>query len=383
MLARPAALAVLTAGALIVLAVPALSLNLGFNAGADSLHDAVEGKRAIELLEEHFTAGLAQPAIVVVHAPEVSSPDVEASVDKLIDRVERDDSFFPPFDVKVNRAGDLLYVRVPTVGQVDDEVSENAVRHLRDDIVASSFAGSSAQVYVTGQTAGSIDFADKMVETAPLVAAFVLGLAFLLLLVMFRSVVIPVKAILLNMLSVGAAYGVLVAVFQYGWGIGLLGMDASGIIAAWLPVFLFAILFGLSMDYHMLILSRIKEAYDQGHSNEESVSIGISVTAGQITAAAAVMVGIFGAFALGRQIEMKQFGIGLGVAILIDATVIRSVLLPASMKLLGDRNWYLPSWLEWLPRLGVPEAEPEMASAPAQGLTAERPLPEASPGGDA
>ena len=256
--------------------------------------------------------------------------------------MERDDAFPPPFDVQVNRAGDLLYVQVPLEGGTDETVSENAVKHLRKDIKPSAFAGSEAQVYVSGATAGSLDFTDKMVDTAPYVFGFVLGLAFLLLLVMFRSIVIPVKAIVLNLLSVGAAYGVLVMVFQWGWGISILGSESTGVIAPWIPLFLFAILFGLSMDYHMLVLSRIKEAYDQGYSNEESVSMGIKLTAGQITSTAAVMVGIFLTFALGRQIMLQQMGLGLGVAVLIDATVIRTVLLPTSMKLLGDRNWYLP-----------------------------------------
>ena len=176
-----------------------------------------------------------------------------------------------------------------------------------------------------------------------------LGLAFLLMLVMFRSIVISIKAIILNLLSVGAAYGVLVMVFQFGWGISLLGAEATGVIEVWLPLFLFGLLFGLSMDYHMPILNRIKEAHDRGMSNEDAVSHGIKVTAGQITSAAAIMVGVFGTFALATDIALKQFGLGLGVAVLIDATVIRSVLLPASMKLLGDANWYLPSWLNWLP----------------------------------
>ena len=195
-----------------------------------------------------------------------------------------------------------------------------------------------------------------MNRAVPYVFGFVLGLAFLLLLVMFRSVVIPVKAIALNLLSVAAAYGVLVMVFQWGWGIGILGSEATGVIAPWLPLFMFAILFGLSMDYHMLVLNRIKEAYDQGYSNEESVSRGIKLTAGQITSAAAIMVGIFATFALGRQIMLQEMGLGLGVAVLIDATVIRTILLPASMKLLGDRNWYLPSWLDWLPKVAADEA---------------------------
>ena len=194
---------------------------------------------------------------------------------------------------------------------------------------------------------------------------------------MFRSIIIPVKAIALNLLSVGAAYGVLVMVFQWGWGISILGSEATGVIMPWLPLFLFAILFGLSMDYHMLLLNRIKEGYDQGLSNEESVSQGIKMTAGQITSAAAIMVGIFGAFALGRQVELQQMGIGLGVAILIDATIIRSVLLPASMKLLGDRNWYLPKWLDWLPNVTTERATP---ASPAMASMAPESAP--APGGD-
>ena len=356
-LARPGVLATVTAGALILLATPVIFLNLGFNTGANGLHDDVEAKRALRLLEEHFNVGLANPAYVVVDASDVNSTEVQAGVDSLLQQVDQDESFFPPFNVRINQAGDLLVVEVPTIGAIDDEISENAVKHLSDDIIPAAFDGSGAQVYVSGATAGSLDFTDQMVGKAPYVFGFVLGLAFLLLLVMFRSIVIPVKAIALNLLSVGAALGVVVMVFQWGWGIGLPGSDATGIIGAWLPLFLFAILFGLSMDYHMLMLNRIKEAHDQGYSNEESVSIGIKVTAGQITAAAAIMVGVFGTFALGCGIATQQMGLGLGVAVLIDATVVRSVLLPASMKLLGDRNWYLPSWLDWLPKVSTEDKE--------------------------
>ena len=357
-LARPIVYATIATAGLVALVIPVYSLDIGFNSGSNAFHDAVEGKRAMQLLEENFTSGLAQPAFVVVEAPNVQSAEVQASVDGLIDAVSRDNQFFPPFDVTVNEDGNVLFVQIPTVGAIDDEESENAVRHLKNDVVPAAFAGSIAQTFVAGATAGSIDFQDHINGAAPYVFAFVLGLAFLLLLMMFRSIVIPIKAILLNLLSVGAAYGVLVAVFQWGWGVELLGMEASDAIEAWLPLFLFAILFGLSMDYHMLLLSRIKEAYSQGHSNEEAVAIGVKLTAGQITSAAAVMVGVFGAFALGREMGLKQFGVGLGVAVLLDATIIRSVLLPASMKLLGDRNWYLPSWLQWLPNIN-PDAEGE------------------------
>ena len=226
---------------------------------------------------------------------------------------------------------------------------------LRDVVIPETFSGSGAQAYVAGNTAESLDFRNRMYGSAPYVFAFVLGLAFLLLLVMFRSIVIPVKAIILNLLSVAAAYGVLVMVFQWGWGIAILGSESSGIIEAWLPLFLFGILFGLSMNYHMLLLNRIKEEHDQGHSNADSVPLGIRLTAGQITSAAAIMVGVFAIFATSRILGLQQFGLGLGVAVLIDATIIRVVLLPATMKILGDANWYLPSWLDWLPRVSTDE----------------------------
>ena len=355
-MARPGILATVTAALLIALAIPAFSLNLGFSGGSDSYHDAVEGKRALQLLEEHFSAGLAQPAFVVVEDPDVNSAAVQGTVNGLVNALKQDDAFIAPFNVTVNRQGNLLFVEVPLRASVVEDEAAASIRHLRRDIIPVVFAGSSANTYVSGKAAGSIDFTDKMFDSAPYVFGFVLGLAFLLLLVMFRSIIIPFKAIGLNLLSVGAAYGVLVMVFQWGWGISILGSESTGVITAWLPLFLFAILFGLSMDYHMLLLNRIKESYDQGYSNEESVSRGIKLTAGQITSAAAIMVGIFFTFALGRQIELQQMGLGLGVAVLIDATVIRSVLLPASMKLLGDRNWYLPSWLEWLPNVSSSES---------------------------
>ena len=197
--------------------------------------------------------------------------------------------------------------------------------------------------------ASTIDSRDNVRSKAPIVFAFVLGLAFLLILLMFRSIVIPVKAILLNLLSVGAAYGVLVLVFQRGIGESILDFKATGVIEIFMPLFLFAVLFGLSMDYHMLLLNRVKEAYDEGRSNEESVSMGIKKIAVLITSAAAIMVLVFGAFLLSGFVFFKQMGLGLGVAVLVDATVIRAVLLPATMKLLGDWNWFFPSWLSWLP----------------------------------
>ena len=211
-----------------------------------------------------------------------------------------------------------------------------------------------ADVGVAGTTASSYDFNVQMKHAAPFVIAFVLGLAFILLLLTFRSLVIPIKAIVLNLLSVAAAYGVLVLVFQHGVGKGLLGFDdAGGGVVAFLPIFLFVILFGLSMDYHVFILSRIREAYDAGMSTDDAVAHGIKSTASVVTSAAIVMVGVFSIFGTLSFLFLKEFGVGLAVAVLIDATLVRAVLLPAAMKLLGEANWYLPRWLEWLPRLGA------------------------------
>jgi RND superfamily putative drug exporter len=355
-LARPAIFAGVTTAILLAVAIPAATLELSFASGSDSLNDAVPGKKAMQILEDNFSAGLAAPAYVIVEASDINAPAINNSVDKLISAMTQNEMFTPPFNVVKNEAGNLLYVEVPTVAGVDEAAVEESVRFLRSEIVPEAFAGSVANTYVSGQAAASVDFTDQMVSTAPYVVGFILGLAFLLLLVMFRSIVIPFKAIVLNLLSVGAAYGVVVMVFQWGWGISLLGSESTGVIEPWLPMFLFAILFGLSMDYHMLLLNRIKESYDQGYSNDEAVSHGITFTAAQITSAAAIMVGVFGTFALGRSIGTQQMGLGLGVAVLIDATLIRTVLIPASMKLLGDRNWYLPSWLEWLLNLSSSES---------------------------
>ena len=354
-LQRPAFFAAVTAAAILALALPIVSLNPGFSAGSQAYPNEVNGKRALQLLEQHFAAGLAEPAMIVVAG---SGPEVDVATEQLYMELESAPAFEAPFQTIVSQDGSVTLIQVPVVYDLDDKRSEDAVRQLRDEIIPAAFGATGTSVYVTGQTAGSMDFTAHMYSAAPYVFGFVLGLAFLLMLVMFRSVVIPLKAVTLNLLSVAAAYGVLVLVFQHGVGQDLLGFEATGRIAPWLPLFLFVILFGLSMDYHMLLLNRIKEAYDAGVSNEESVAMGIRATAGTITSAAAIMVAVFGSFALASDIELKQFGVGLGVAVFLDATVIRVILLPASMKLLGDRNWYLPTWLEWLPQAGESEQMP-------------------------
>jgi RND superfamily putative drug exporter len=241
------------------------------------------------------------------------------------------------------------------------------VRSLRDDYIPASFAGVEATVLVGGETAVTVESLDTFKLYLPIVIAFVLSLSFVLLLVVFRSIVIPVKAIAMNLLSVGAAYGLVVTVFQHGIGANLLGLQRTEIISAWLPVFLFAILFGLSMDYHVFLLSRIQERFIKTGDNRQSVASGLQSTAHIISGAAAIMVVVFGAFALGSLVDMQQMGFGLAVAVLLDATLIRSVLVPASMELLGDRNWYLPSWLEWLPRVNVEGPSTPRNQAPLLG----------------
>ena len=242
-------------------------------------------------------------------------------------------------------------VSIPMNGNGTDDVSDAALATLRDDVIPSTIGKvGGVEANVTGMTAGSKDFNDSMKSHLPIVFAFVLGLAFLLLLVTFRSIVVPIKAIVLNLLSVGAAYGILTLVFQDGHGESLLGFESIGGITSWLPLFLFVILFGLSMDYHVFILSRIREAVDRGMKTDEAVAHGIKQTAGVVTSAAVVMVAVFSIFGSLSMIEFKKMGVGLAVAVLIDATIVRGVLLPATMKLLGEWNWYLPKRLNWLPK---------------------------------
>jgi uncharacterized membrane protein YdfJ with MMPL/SSD domain len=375
-LARPIIPAIVTTAALIALAVPGYGygfavpgsiLNLGFN-GPRSFPEDAQGTKALIALEENFTLGLVQPAVVVVDAGEkqnVFAQNIQASTAELVRLVEEDavsagnpqGLYGPPAqEPEFNDAGDTELLFIPVNGDSGEPRAIDAVNKLRDDLIPDAFRDGSADALVTGATANNIDFRDSITFRTPFVFAFVLGLAFILLLVMFRSIIIPIKAIILNLLSVGAAYGVLVLVFQEGWLLqGVLDFKATGIIESWLPLFLFAILFGLSMDYHMFVLGRIKEQYEKGASNEEAVSLGIKATAATITSAAAIMVAVFSVFAFMRLLGMKQFGVGLGVAIFVDATVIRSLLLPASMKLLGDLNWYLPSWLQWIPRVKMAE----------------------------
>jgi RND superfamily putative drug exporter len=300
--------------------------------------------------------GSQTPAEVVVKASDVTTPAYRRAYAEFRRRALATGVLFQPFHVFVNRDRTVARVEFSIAGGGDDPTSYRALGVLRSDVIAPVAATlPGVQVAVTGETAGTHDFNELMKQRAPLVFAFVLGLAFLLLLLSFRSIVVPLKAIILNMLSVGAAYGVLIMVFQWGHLEGPLGFRSNGAIASWLPLFLFVVLFGLSMDYHVFILSRIKELVDRGMSTTQAVEQGIRTTAGTVTSAALVMVAVFSIFAGLRELSIKQMGFGLAVAVLIDATIIRAVLLPATMKLLGEWNWYLPNWLRWLPNLG-PEA---------------------------
>jgi uncharacterized membrane protein YdfJ with MMPL/SSD domain len=263
-----------------------------------------------------------------------------------------------------NEAGDVAVLEATLNIPSNDERSYAEIENLREEIVPAAFDGTGAKVYVTGETAFNQDFFTLANDYAPIVIAFVLGLSFLLLLLAFRSVVVSAKAILMNLLSVGAAYGLLVLVFQKGVGNEVLGFQQTPTIEAWIPIFLFCVLFGLSMDYHVFLLSRIREHYDLTGNNTESVAVGLHSTAKIITGAALIMVAVFGGFAMGRLVMLQQMGFGLGVAVLLDATIVRSILVPSAMALLGDRNWYMPSWLRWLPDLrveGTPMTVPTLA----------------------
>ena len=369
-LRRPLISAVIAGAALVALASPVLGVHTAIS-GLDSLPNSTKEVRAIHAVQDAFPGG-PQPAVVVVKAKDVSSPAVSHAITGLKREALASGQMLTPIEVTRNADNTVARITIPLVGKGTDAKSNAALASLRDRIVPSTVGKvDGAEYAVTGITAASHDFNSKMKGALPYVFGFVLAFAFLLLLVSFRSVVIAAKAIVLNLLSVGAAYGVLVLVFQKSWGEGILGFKSNGGIASWLPLFMFVILFGLSMDYHVFILSRIREAYDRGMKTEDAVEHGIKTTAGVVTSAAVVMVGAFAIFATMPILDMKEMGIGLAAAVLIDATIVRAVLLPATMRLLGDWNWYLPKWLEWLPRLEhetrAPEASPEAAPAPALG----------------
>ena len=360
-LRRPLVSAVAAGGFLLALAAPTLGLHTSLP-GASSLPKDLPILQTYDRIQTAFPGG-PLPAIVAVEAENVTAPEVQAAIADLRERALATGVMADPITTQVSPNGRVALVSVPLAGEgAGDPVSEQALAALRDDVVPASLGAAGLDAGVTGETAVSKDFNDLVKERAPFVFGFVLLLAFLLLLVSFRSIVIAGKAIVLNLLSVGAAYGLLVVVFQHGWGESLLGFESTGAITSWLPLFMFVILFGLSMDYHVFILSRVREAFDRGLSTEEAVAHGIKTTAGVVSAAAFVMVAVFSIFVTLSTVEMKQAGFGLATAIAIDATIVRAVLLPSLMKLLGDWNWYLPRRLEWLPQVSH---ETEAAPVPA------------------
>jgi putative drug exporter of the RND superfamily len=348
-LRHPVVAVVASAGALIVLALPVLHIHTS-QTGLDALPKSIATVPTIDRLQQAFPGG-ATPALVAIQAP-ADSPAVKAAVTRLQGEALASGLMTGPIAVDVSADRTTTRVAIPLKGNGTDSTSLKALHELRDTVLPATIGTLPNAAYaVTGPTAASADENSLLKHSAPLVFGFVLTLAFILLLVSFRSIVIAAKAIVLNLLSVAAAYGVLVIIFQWGWGESLLNFRSNGGIASWLPIFLFVILFGLSMDYHVFILSRVREAFDRGMKTEDAVAHGIKTTAGVVTSAAVVMVGVFSIFATLPILDMKELGIGLAAAVLIDATIVRAVLLPAAMKLLGDWNWYLPSWLGWLPRL--------------------------------
>jgi RND superfamily putative drug exporter len=343
-LARPVISMVVAGGLLVALAIPSLRLNT-VDSGVEGMPQDLPIMQTYERIQHAFPGGPI-PLELVVQADDVTDPEVVAATKDLRTRALASELMNGPVDVSVNPDRTVGVISIPMKGNGTDSTSVSALEKLREDLIPRTLDQvGGVETYVTGMTAQSEDFNEQMSGRAPIVFAFVLGLAFLLLMVTFRSIVIPLKAIVLNLLSVGAAYGVLVLVFQDGRGESLLGYQSTGGITSWLPLFLFVLLFGLSMDYHVFILSRIREAYDSGMSTSDAVAYGIKSTAGVVTSAAVVMVAVFSVFATLGALDFKQMGVGLAVAVLIDATIVRAVLLPATMKLLGEWNWYLPSWL--------------------------------------
>jgi RND superfamily putative drug exporter len=364
---RPVVSLVLAGGVLVMAAMPVFQMHQGFS-GVSDLPDEVESKQAFLVLEEEFSGGLGSPVEVVIDGEITDS--VAASIDELVEAMAADGSF-GPVTIEVSATRDLAVVSALLDGDMLTDASLDAIRRVRGEVVPQVFAAEAVDVLVGGDTAENLDYLGQVSDYTPWVFLFVLGSSFFLLMIAFRSIVIPAKAILLNLLSVGAAYGLLVLFFQEGTGFGFikdladwLGFVQTESIQAGMPLFMFSILFGLSMDYHVFMLSRIRERFDETGDNDESVAYGLRTTGALITGAAAIMVAVFSGFATGALPGLQQMGFGLAVAVALDATIVRTILVPASMKLLGARNWWFPSWLGWLPEIHI---EGTLAPEPAIG----------------
>jgi uncharacterized membrane protein YdfJ with MMPL/SSD domain len=349
-LRRPALSFALSTAFLLLLAAPVLGMKVG-TSGVTTLPDRFLSKQGFVALERDFPAITTDPVEIVV----VGGAETELAT--LQERLAEDERFGEG-TMRVSEDGETAVLAIPVPGDPSSDETIAAVRELREETIPDVFAGTSAEVLVAGTSSENIDYFDSVIDPAPYVIAFVLLLTFVLLTVVFRSVVVAGTAVLLNLLSVGAAYGLLVAVFQHGWGADLLGFQQTDAIEAWVPLFLFSVLFGLSMDYQVFLLSRIRERYDETRETTDAVTFGVASTARIITGAALIIVAVFAGFARGDLIMFQQMGFGVAVALLLDATVIRSVVLPSLMRMLGEWNWYLPRWLDWLPRLEVERATP-------------------------
>jgi uncharacterized membrane protein YdfJ with MMPL/SSD domain len=362
-LRHPIPAIILAATPLIALGLVSTTMKLA-QPGPETFPDSLPAVQTYKKLQKAFPGGEV-PAEVVIKADDVTTPQMQEAIGQLKWRALVYAGMREPIITDINDKHTIAVVSIPVPDKATDDKAKASLASLRDEVIPSTLGllGGDVDYGVTGFTAQSVDFNDLMRSKAPLVFGFVLIFAFILLLLTFRSIVIPIKAIVLNLLSVAAAYGVLVLVFQGGVGKDALGFTYEDGIVAFLPIFLFVILFGLSMDYHVFILSRVRESYDSGMKTEDAVAHGIKATAGVVTSAAIVMVCVFSIFGTLKILFLKEFGVGLAAAILIDATIVRAVLLPATMKLLGDWNWYLPSWLEWLPRIGHEERVPEAPAA--------------------
>jgi putative drug exporter of the RND superfamily len=348
-------------GVMLALAYPFINLHTG-SAGVSTLPESTESYQAFTTLQEEFNFGAVAATEIVIHDGDITRPEVQAGIDRLEASLAQDPLYSDPtFESSPDNSTGLIEVGInadPT-----SDVAIDAVRELREETVPAAFAGVDAEVLVTGQTAGNIDYIDTTNEYTPYVFVFVLGLSFVLLTIVFRSLVVPLKAILMNLLSVAAAYGALVLVFQEGFLNEVFGFQQVDVIEAWVPLWTFSILFGLSMDYHVFLLSRIRERFNQTGDNTESVAFGVRTTAAIITGAALIMASVFAGFALGELVMFQQMGFGLAVAVILDATIVRSVLVPSAMQLLGKANWYLPPILRWLPEIKTDGETP----APREG----------------
>jgi RND superfamily putative drug exporter len=347
---RPIISLAVAVAVLLAVASPVFALKTG-QQGISTLPDRFESKQGYLLLNREFPGQTYYPVQIVVDG-DASPPAVKQAVARLETELTTRKIFGEPI-VAIDSAGDLTALTVPIAGDADSEVATNAVEDLRSDLIPAAFRGVDASVLVGGHTAETVDYEKLTSHWLPLVFLFVLGLSFILLTIAFRSIVVPATAILMNLLSVGAAYGLLVLVFLKGYGNEIFGFDQVDSVAAWVPLFLFSVLFGLSMDYQVFLLSRIRERFSAGGDNNGAIAFGVGSTARLITGAALIIIAVFAGFARGDLVMFQQMGFGVAVALLIDATIIRSVIVPASMKLIGRWNWYLPSWLAWLPDVRV------------------------------